>query len=102
MIAGAAPLSEIATWWTWDPLVLGLLFATTALYARGALVLRARAAPRRESLAFAAGQVAIVVALVSPLDRMSDLAFAPHMTQHEILMLAAAPLLVLARPLVVF
>lgn len=47
------------------------------------------------------GWLALLVALVSPLDAMSDLRFWAHMTQHELLMLVAAPLFVLGRPLTV-
>jgi putative membrane protein len=42
-----------------------------------------------------------VIALVSPLDVLSDILFSAHMTQHELLMVIAAPLMVLGRPLVV-
>src|ERR1700712_4216682 len=41
----------------------------------------------------------LLLALLSPLDRLSDLTFSAHMLQHELLMLLAAPLLVLSRPL---
>jgi cytochrome c oxidase assembly factor CtaG len=43
-----------------------------------------------------------LVALVSPLHAWGSVLFSAHMTQHEVLMLVAAPLLVLGRPLVVF
>jgi cytochrome c oxidase assembly factor CtaG len=42
--------------------------------------------------------LALVVALVSPLDSLSDFRFAAHMSQHELLMVVAAPLMVLGRP----
>jgi cytochrome c oxidase assembly factor CtaG len=42
-------------------------------------------------LCYAAGLVAITVALISPLDRLSDESFAAHMLQHELLMVVAAP-----------
>lgn len=48
---------------------------------------------------FAAGWLALVVALASPLDSLAELSFAAHMVQHELLMVLAAPLLVLGRPL---
>src|SRR5438046_7773180 len=44
--------------------------------------------------------MALVVALLSPVAAISDVLFSVHMTQHEILILVAAPLLVLGRPLV--
>jgi putative membrane protein len=40
----------------------------------------------------------MATALMSPIDRWSDVLFAAHMTQHELLMLVAAPLIALGRP----
>lgn len=54
-----------------------------------------------EVIAAGTGWLTLVLALISPLDTMSDILFAAHMTQHELLMLIAAPLIVLGRPLVV-
>src|SRR5437763_848355 len=48
---------------------------------------------------FVATLATLIMALLSPLDAWSDRLFAAHMVQHELLMLVAAPLLVLARPL---
>jgi putative membrane protein len=53
---------------------------------------------RIEALAYALGLLSLAVALLSPLDFLSDLSFAAHMSQHEILMLVGAPLIVLGRP----
>jgi putative membrane protein len=39
-------------------------------------------------------------ALLSPLDRWSDILFSAHMAQHETLMLVSAPLMVLGRPFI--
>jgi cytochrome c oxidase assembly factor CtaG len=44
----------------------------------------------------------LVVALVSPLHPLGEVLFSAHMAQHEVLMLVAAPLMVLSRPLVPF
>ncbi len=44
----------------------------------------------------------LALALVSPLHPLGEALFSAHMVQHEILMLVAAPLLVLSRPLVTF
>jgi len=49
--------------------------------------------------AFAAGWVALALALLSPLDAAAGRSFAAHMIQHEALMLIAAPLLVMGRGL---
>ena len=48
------------------------------------------------------GWGSLVLALDSPIHEIGEQLFWVHMTQHEILMLVSAPLLVLARPLVPF
>jgi putative membrane protein len=60
---------------------------------------RDRGVQRSRAAAFAAGWLVLVVALVSPLDALGGLLFSGHMVQHELLMVLAAPLLVLGRPL---
>ena len=47
---------------------------------------------------FAAGWTALAAALLSPIG-LAERTFAVHMVQHEMLMVVAAPLLVLSRPL---
>lgn len=56
--------------------------------------------PRWRAVAFLSGWAATGVALLGPLDRWSDVLFSAHMAQHEILMLLAAPLMVLGRPFI--
>jgi putative membrane protein len=87
----------------WDLAASALLVASAALYTIGLWRLwRHSAGPRgvrpAQVLAFYAGQAALVVALLSPLDTLSEVLFSAHMGQHEILMLMAAPLLVMGRP----
>jgi putative membrane protein len=89
----------------WDVWILVALVAAAGLYAGGVTRLWRRAGVgqgirRGQVAAFAMGWLALLAALVSPLDGLSDLLFAAHMTQHELLMLVAAPLIVLARPIV--
>src|SRR5207237_2654174 len=55
---------------------------------------------RREAAAFYLGQASLLIALVSPVDRLSDVLFSAHMTQHEILLVVAPPLVVLGKPVV--
>ena len=55
-----------------------------------------------EALCFAGGWLALFIALVSPLHAWGRVLFSAHMSQHEVLMLVAAPLLVLGRPLIAF
>ena len=90
--------------WTFEPLTVALMAASAAVYAAGV-----RAAWRQGGAgagfrswhvgAFCGGLLALAVALVSPLAWLSEVLFSAHMTQHEILMLVAAPLLVFAQPL---
>jgi cytochrome c oxidase assembly factor CtaG len=55
-------------------------------------------ARHRRAAAFGAGVLALLVALVSPLDAVSAALFSAHMVQHLLLILVAAPLLVLGAP----
>lgn len=87
-----------------DPgLALVLLLVSAMLYAAGLIRLRPHVHARREldarAAAFAAGWLALAIALLSPLDAAASHSFAAHMVQHETLMLIAAPLLVLGRGL---
>ncbi len=96
---------ELMTWWTWDPFIVAVLSIAGALYARGALRLwRARGAghgvSRGRAASYLAGLAVLALALLSPLDQVSDVLFSAHMAQHELLMLIAAPLIVIGRPLV--
>ena len=83
--------------WRWDPVILPMLAVSALLYARGAM--RMRALRAGHIAAFAGGWLTLFVAQISPLDPLSDFLFSAHMTQHELLILVAAPLLVLGRPL---
>ncbi|HYJ47760.1 MAG TPA: cytochrome c oxidase assembly protein, partial [Pyrinomonadaceae bacterium] len=85
-----------------------VLALTAWLYWRGARRVwresreRGRWTRKREAWAFGFGWLALFVALVSPLHPWGEVLFSAHMTQHEVLMLVAAPLLVLGRPVVPF
>ncbi|HYC01016.1 MAG TPA: cytochrome c oxidase assembly protein [Candidatus Limnocylindrales bacterium] len=103
--AAAEPAADL--WWAWsrDPWVLVPLVLTALLYAAGSRRLARESSPagrrarRAETVLFWSGWTALVVALASPLHPLGEVLFSAHMTQHEVLMLVAAPLLVLARPL---
>lgn len=92
--------------WTWDPWITAPLALSALCFAIGWRRLRPRsrlgspALARRGSL-FAGGWLILTVALVSPLHEAGERSFAAHMIEHELLMLAAAPLLVLSRPLAI-
>lgn len=92
--------------WTLDPRVTLPLMVAAALYATGiARILRrtiARELHIRRLAWFVLGWSALALALLSPLHAAGERSFAAHMLEHEILMLVAAPLLVLSRPLGVF
>lgn len=101
--AGEEPAAD--PWrWSLEPWVLALLGVSALLYAAGLARLWRQAGPRRgirgwQAASFAAGWLALVAALVTPLDALGARLFAAHMVQHELLMVVAAPLLVLGRPL---
>lgn len=59
-----------------------------------------RALSRLEIISFAIGWGTLALALLSPIATLSEWLFSVHMTQHELLMLVAAPLLAIGRPLV--
>ena len=100
IIHGAQPhdWEELARAWSFEPLVVITLILSAGLFAIGLW----RQGSRRiwEPICFAGGWLALFVALVSPLHAWGAVLFSAHMTQHEVLMLVAAPLLVLSHPLV--
>jgi len=89
---------ELLSAWSYDPGIAAPLALTAILYARGARV--RGAANARQRILFWSGWIALTLALLSPLHEMGESLFSAHMLQHEVLMLVAAPLLVLSRPLV--
>lgn len=87
----------------WDAVIATTLAASVLLYVTGLRRLwrnagRGHGVGAINVAAFAGGIGALVVALLSPLDALSDVLFSAHMGQHELLMLVAAPLLVMGRP----
>jgi cytochrome c oxidase assembly factor CtaG len=99
----AHSLSLTATW-TFDPRVLVPLGLSGSLYVVGSWRLWRRSGPAArtarawQATCFWFGWVALVLALVSPLHWLGERLFTAHMIEHEMLMVVAAPLLVLARP----
>ncbi len=95
--AGGAPLWAI---WSLDPLAFTLIPLAALLYARGLRSL----GPHRHFHAglrpwsFFGGLTVIALALVSPLDALTDDRFWAHMTQHVLLMLVGVPLVLLGAP----
>jgi putative membrane protein len=100
------PGRALSTDWTWPPFVLIPLLLTAALYSLGKIRMLRRTTNRQlfvwKILAFALGWISLVIALDSPLHELGEQLFWVHMTQHEILMLISAPLLILGRPTIAF
>lgn len=103
--AGGQPIAPADLWhhWSFDPLVWIPLVLSHWLYGRG--ILRAwrragfgRIVPVWRAACFFAGEVLLVVALISPLDPLGETLLTAHMAQHILLTSAAPMLLVLGMP----
>jgi len=100
---GLVPPGEAWTTWNPDPWILLGLAAMAGTYLLGVRRLWARAGKGRglppwRVGAYLAGIWILVLALVSPIDPLGETLFSVHMVQHMLLMVVAAPLLVLGRP----
>lgn len=98
---------DLAGAWFGDPLALAVIGVAAWLYARGTGRLWARAGmgrgiPLWRFRCYAGGILVLFVALASPLDPWGGTLFSAHMVQHELLILGAAPLLVLGTPVIAF
>jgi len=107
-VIGSAPavVGPAAVWsaWQWTPSVVIPLVACAGWYAIGVRALwrsagRGHGVTRLQAACFAGGIVTLAVALLSPIDALSETLFSVHMVQHLLLILAAAPLLALGEPL---
>lgn len=91
-------MTRVWTTWSLDPLVLLAVALTGWGYLVGVRRLgRAGPGPWRAG-AFAAGLVAVLIALVSPVERLAEVLLSGHMVQHLLLVMVAAPLLVTGLP----
>lgn len=92
------------TWGAWhvDPGLIVLLGAAAFAYGLGVRRLwsagRGRGLSRRRVACFYLGLLALVAALMSPVDALGAYLFSAHMTQHLLLVLVVAPLLVFGEP----
>jgi putative membrane protein len=100
------PVTPDNVWTSWnlDPLIVVPLFLLVVLYLSGLRKIwhtagRNQGVPQRRAVAFLAGVLTLLIALVSPLDRVSGALFSMHMVQHLLLVVVAAPLLVYSAPL---
>jgi cytochrome c oxidase assembly factor CtaG len=99
-----AHAAHVTLRWSFEPWVLACLVASVAAYGMGLARLwrhagRGRGVSPRQVACFMGGWLCLVAALVSPLDALGSSLFSAHMVQHELMMVVAAPLLVLGRPL---
>jgi cytochrome c oxidase assembly factor CtaG len=92
---GAAVPADVRSHWNFEPLILFALLASLYLFLRGAATYRVAG---WRTACFAAGLGALFVALISPLDAISAALFSGHMIQHLLLVLVAAPCLIVSRP----
>jgi cytochrome c oxidase assembly factor CtaG len=94
--------------WSWNPAIIISLIVIAGIYAYGFYYFKRRGwlkalleeglVKRSQPVYFVLGLIAIVVALLSPIDTMSSLLFTMHMTQHILLIMVAPPLLLLGLP----
>lgn len=92
---GAPPVPGHVNW-NPDPVLIALLLAVSAAYALGC---RGKDAPRpHERALFGGGMLTAAAALISPLCNLSVALFSARVAQHMVLILIAAPLIVLGRP----
>jgi putative membrane protein len=87
---GSPPVPGNASW-NLDPILIAALVIVPALYFTWA-----KSSPSLRKGAFAAGWAVLALGLVSPLCNLSVALFSARVTQHMILTLVAAPLLVLS------
>ncbi len=102
-VHSAQPLTSHNLWlaWSLEPSVLIPLGCTTIIYLWGTLNVWRHAGTGHgitlwRWLSFLGALLALLLALVSPLDALSGVLFSAHMVQHLILILIAAPLLVMS------
>jgi putative membrane protein len=93
--------------WTADPSIVLPLYSMAILYLIGANRLSAkvgfgRGATPLQLACFWIGWTTLALALLSPLHAMSEQFLSAHMVEHELIMVVAAPLLVVSRPLGTF
>jgi putative membrane protein len=105
LIPGAAQahVTETAPWAGPEPWLAVPMLLAGALYAAGFARLRRRAGAgradlERRGLRFAAAWLTLAGASLSPLHELGTRSFTAHMVEHELIMLAAAPLFVWSRP----
>ncbi|HWE60619.1 MAG TPA: cytochrome c oxidase assembly protein [Chloroflexota bacterium] len=97
------PLHTILTAWSFDPQVVLALILLAGVYSAGLREIAQRERFQRlvgtgPIICFALGLLALVLALLSPLDTYDTRSFTVHMAQHLLLLVVAPPLLLLGKP----
>lgn len=93
--------------WTYDPWIVVPLYSSGALYLVGIRRLWRHAGLGHgvrpwQVVCFWCGWTSLALALLSPLHWLGEHLFVAHMIEHEALMVIAAPLLAIARPIGAF
>jgi cytochrome c oxidase assembly factor CtaG len=96
-------LTILQDWSITPSVVVGTALAAV-IYVRGLSTLRRRGRLRRtvsvwHEVSFALGLLAVVVALLSPVDSLSGELLSVHMVQHFLLLMVAPPLLLMGKPI---
>jgi cytochrome c oxidase assembly factor CtaG len=96
-----------STTWTYDPWIVVPLYASGLLYYFGTGRIWRHAGHGRgvkhwQAACFWAGWLLLALALTSPLHWLGERLFVAHMVEHEVIMVLAAPLLAIARPVGAF
>lgn len=86
--------------WNFDPEILIPVALMTALYLRGLYVWRERSRPhpRWRTACYLLGVALLVATIETPIDALAEHHFFMHMIQHDLLMMYAAPLILLGAP----
>jgi putative membrane protein len=87
--------------WTFEPVPVALLIASSLLYLAGVrtLVRRQQSWSGWRTTSFQAGLVLICFVIPGPVGAYDDVFFWSHMVQHIVLVMIAAPLLLLGSPI---
>lgn len=97
---GGGPSADIWDHWSWQDIPLLILIGTWYTVGLRSLWKQAgfgNGISWRRVSAFSLGMIVLFVALVSPLDALSEELLTVHMIQHLLIVLLAAPLFVLGR-----
>ena len=90
--------------WHLHPPIEALILLSVAVYATGWWKIHQRRPDYftfRHLLCFVAGEIALFVAIASPLHELAEISLMAHMIQHVLLMMVIPPLILLGAPHIV-